>query len=200
MKIRQAGGTGIVREGDDIDTDQILPARFLKEITFARMGEFVFFDERYDSVGNLREHPFNDARCAGASILFVNRNFGCGSSREHAPQGLMRWGIRAIVGESFAAIFENNCQMLGIPAVTVSEADITALMKSARDNPATTYFIDLETGAVTGGPEPFPFRLSDGARKALMEGAWDSTATLLMNREKIAIIRKSLPYINNFAT
>jgi len=112
----------------------------------------------------------------------------------------MRWGIQAIVGESFAAIFEDNCQMLGIPAVTVTETGIKTLMQGAREHPATTFTVDLETSVLTGGPEPVPFRLPDGARKALMEGAWDSTATLMLNRDKIATIRKSLPYIDNFAT
>ena len=117
-KVVKVTGTVIPMRGNDIDTDRIIPARYLKEITFARMGEYPFYDERFDSAGKPKAHPFNDPKYRGASILFVNKNFGCGSSREHAPQALFRFGIHAIVGESFAAIFAGNCVVMGIPTVT----------------------------------------------------------------------------------
>jgi 3-isopropylmalate/(R)-2-methylmalate dehydratase small subunit len=199
MKIRNITGTGVPKAGDDIDTDQIIPARYLVEITFARMGEFAFYDERYDADGTALPHPFNDAQYADGSILLVNKNFGCGSSREHAPQALKRWGIQALIGESFAAIFEGNCQMLGIPAVTVSQDDVTTLQKLVGANPSTELTMNLESGLITGGPAPIDFKISAGTRQALMDGTWDSTATLLTNAEKVGKIAESLPYINSFA-
>src|SRR5574342_382016 len=123
-KVSKVSGTGMVIRGNDIDTDRIIPARYLKEATFARMGEYPFFDERFHASGEKKDHPFNHLRHQGASILFVNKNFGCGSSREHAPQALYRFGIRAIVGESFAAIFAGNCTMMGLPAVVVTQEQV----------------------------------------------------------------------------
>src|SRR5919109_2263087 len=144
VKITQVSGRAVPIHGNDIDTDRIIPARYLKEPTFARMGEYPFFDERFDSTGKKKDHPFNDPEYRGASILFVNKNFGCGSSREHAPQALYRFGIKAIVGESFAAIFAGNCTMMGLPAVTVSAADIETLMKTVENNPRTQFMVDIE--------------------------------------------------------
>src|ERR1700675_846818 len=130
-RIRQICGKAVPVRGNDIDTDRIIPARYLKEATFARMGEYPFFDERFDAAGKIKPNPFNDAKFKGASILFVNKNFGCGSSREHAPQALYRFGIHAIVGESFAAIFAGNCVMLGMPAATAGAREIEELMRLA---------------------------------------------------------------------
>ena len=121
-------GRGIVVRGNDIDTDRIIPARYLANVTFAGLEDGVFRDARFTADGQPKDHPFNERRFAGASVLVVNRNFGCGSSREHAPQALARWGIRALVGESFAEIFFGNCTALGIPAVCASAADVAALM------------------------------------------------------------------------
>src|SRR5918993_4052204 len=139
VKITSVKGTAVRIRGNDIDTDRIIPARYLKEVTFARMGDYPFFDERYDGSGKKKDHPFNDSEYKGASILFVNKNFGCGSSREHAPQALYRFGIKAIVGESFAAIFAGNCTMMGVPVVTVSAQEIQELMKSVEENPRVGY-------------------------------------------------------------
>src|ERR1041384_1620470 len=141
-KITRVAGRAIVVRGNDIDTDRIIPARYLKEVTFARMGEYPFFDERFDPAGKQKPHPFNDPRYKGASILFVNKNFGCGSSREHAPQALYRFGIHAIVGESFAAIFAGNCTMMGLPAVTVSHDDVELMMKMVEEVPQTRFALD----------------------------------------------------------
>src|SRR5438309_9330860 len=124
VKITQVSGTAVPIRGNDIDTDRIIPARYLKEATFARMGEYPFFDERFDASRKKKDHPFNDPEYQKASILFVNKNFGCGSSREHAPQALYRFNIHTIVGESFAAIFANNCTIIRLPTITVNTAEI----------------------------------------------------------------------------
>ena len=185
-KLTQLSGTAIPVRGNDIDTDRILPARYLKETTFARMGEYPFFDERFDSAGRLKPHPFNDPKYKGASLLFANKNFGCGSSREHAPQALYRFGIRAIVGESFAAIFAGNCIMLGIPAVTIALADMEALMRAIESNPQITFTLDLEAKTLFHEQERVvSFTMPETSRKALLDGAWDSTSVLRANLGKL---------------
>ena len=126
-KITKVSGTGVPVPGNDIDTDRIIPARHLKEITFANMGKYPFYDERFDEAGKSKDHPFDNPAYQGASVLLVNQNFGCGSSRVHAPQSLMRWGVKAVVGESFAEIFAGNCTMLGIPLVMVTPEDAAKL-------------------------------------------------------------------------
>ena len=143
-KITQIEGKAVVVEGNDIDTDRIIPARYLKEITFTNMGKYPFYDERFDAEGKPKGHPFDLPQFQGANILFVNQNFGCGSSREHAPQSLMRWGVRAIVGESFAEIFAGNCTMLGIPTATVSQAEMQKLQALVKEKPQTKFLLDLE--------------------------------------------------------
>ena len=143
QKIIQIHGKGIAVHGNDIDTDRIIPARFMKEITFANMGNYAFYDERFDERGNKKMHPFNDEKYKGASVLIVNKNFGCGSSREHAPQSLMRWGIKAIIGESFADIFAGNCNMLEIPAVNVAKKDADNIMEFAESSPQENISIDI---------------------------------------------------------
>src|SRR5215831_18321264 len=135
VKIIEISGTAVLIRGNDIDTDRIIPARYLKEPTFARMGDYPFFDERFDSSGKKKDHPLNDPEYRGASVLFVNKNFGCGSSREHAPQALYRFGIQAIVGESFAAIFAGNCVIIGMPIVTIPQSEIEALQRDVQNHP-----------------------------------------------------------------
>ncbi len=130
LKRNQVTGTGIPVSGNDIDTDRIIPARFMKCVTFEGLEQYVFYDVRFDAEGQPKAHPYNEARYQGGSVLIVNKNFGCGSSREHAPQALMRFGMRVVIGESFAEIFAGNCTALGIPAVTASAEDITALMET----------------------------------------------------------------------
>ena len=196
--IRVAGRAIPVR-GNDIDTDRIVPARYLKESTFARMGEYPFYDERFDAQGNLKPHPLNDASFKGASILLVNKNFGCGSSREHAPQALHRFGIHAIVGESFAGIFAGNCVMLGIPAVTVGERDIEELMRLAESDPQTHFALDIETKKLSyGAGKSAPVAIPETARQALLEGSWDSTAMLHANLDKVRNVAATLPYMTGF--
>jgi 3-isopropylmalate/(R)-2-methylmalate dehydratase small subunit len=199
VKIIQVSGTAVPIRGNDIDTDRIIPARYLKEGTFARMGEYPFFDERFDGSGRKKDHPFNDLEYQGASILFVNKNFGCGSSREHAPQALYRFGIQAIVGESFAAIFAGNCTMMGLPAVVVDTAQIEQLMKSVEENPRTEYSVDLESKTLSFGNQKIAIDLPETYRTALTTGSWDSTALLRANLEQVKKTAAKLPYMSGFS-
>ena len=176
VKITKASGTAVPIRGNDIDTDRIIPARYLKEVTFARMGDYPFFDERFDAAGKKKDHPFNDPEYKGASLLFVNKNFGCGSSREHAPQALNRFGIKVIVGESFASIFAGNCTMMGVPTVTASEKEIQQLIKSVEENPKTEFTVDLDNKTLTYGKVKIAIDLPETYRTALTMGSWDSTA------------------------
>jgi 3-isopropylmalate/(R)-2-methylmalate dehydratase small subunit len=198
VKITQICGRAVPIRGNDIDTDRIIPARYLKEPTFTRMGEYPFFDERFDSSGKKKDHPFNDPEYKGASILFVNKNFGCGSSREHAPQALYRFGVKAIVGESFAAIFAGNCTMMGLPAVAVGGKEIEHLMKSVEDNPRTEYTVDLETKTISYGNQKIAIDLPETYRTALTKGFWDSTALLRANLEQVRKTAAKLPYVTGF--
>ncbi|NIO10699.1 MAG: 3-isopropylmalate dehydratase small subunit [Deltaproteobacteria bacterium] len=197
-KITKVTGTGIPVRGNDIDTDRIIPARYLKEVTFSRMGDFPFFDERFDADGKPKPHSFNDPKYKGASILFVNKNFGCGSSREHAPQAIMRFGVQAIVGESFAAIFAGNCVMIGIPAVIVSAADAEALLKLVESSPNTSFTVDLNTKTISFEGGEVRFDLPESHHNALTTGAWDSTAVLRANLAQVKEVASKLPYVDGF--
>jgi 3-isopropylmalate/(R)-2-methylmalate dehydratase small subunit len=199
VKIIKISGTAVPMRGNEIDTDRIIPARYLKEVSFARMGDYPFFDERYDSAGRKKDHPFNDPEYSGAAVLFVNKNFGCGSSREHAPQALNRFGIKVIVGESFAAIFAGNCTMMGLPAVTVGEKDMQQLMTSVEENPKTEYSVDLDSKTLTYGNVKIAIDLPETYRTALTAGSWDSTALLRANLDQVKQTASKLPYIGNFA-
>lgn len=198
VKIIKVSGTAVPIRGNDIDTDRIIPARYLKEPTFSRMGDYPFFDERFDPSGRKKDHPFNDPEYKGASILFVNKNFGCGSSREHAPQALYRFGIKAVVGESFAAIFAGNCTMMGLPAVTVGAKEIEQLMKSVEDDPRTEYAVDLESKFISYGHRKIAIELPETYRSALTRGFWDSTALLRANLEQVRATAAKLPYVTGF--
>jgi 3-isopropylmalate/(R)-2-methylmalate dehydratase small subunit len=198
--VEHVSGTGIPVQGNDIDTDQIIPARFMKVVTFDGLGEFAFFDQRFDDEDNQKEHPFNDERFQGASVLCVNANFGCGSSREHAPQALMRWGIDAIIGESFAEIFAGNCLALGIPTVTADEESITELQAFIEDHPDTEITVDVQNETVTyGGGEAeettIDATVNDAQRTALVEGIWDTTALMKANRQAIESTANDIPYL-----
>jgi 3-isopropylmalate/(R)-2-methylmalate dehydratase small subunit len=199
VKVKQVTGRAVPVRGNDIDTDRIIPARYMKEITFSRMGEYPFYDERFDSEGKPKPHPFNDPRYKGASILFVNRNFGCGSSREHAPQALCRFGIKAVVGESFAAIFAGNCTVMGIPTVTVGAAEMEELMKRVEANPQTDFIIDVEKKTLCRNAQrSLPVDLPESSRRALLDGTWDSTTMLLVNLDKAKKVASTLPYVSGF--
>jgi 3-isopropylmalate/(R)-2-methylmalate dehydratase small subunit len=191
-------GRGVVVRGNDIDTDQIIPARYMTSIRFAGLEEFVFRDSRFTSDGVPKGHPFDDRRFRGAEILVVNQNFGCGSSREHAPQALSRWGIRAIVGESFAEIFFGNCTALGIPAVTASKADVAKLMDAVELDPSQEIAIDLAARQVTWRGGNAAIKLPEGSREQLMDGSWDAMRSLLEAREQVLAKAASLPYVKGF--
>jgi 3-isopropylmalate/(R)-2-methylmalate dehydratase small subunit len=199
IKIIKVEGSAVPLRGNDIDTDRIIPARYLKEVTFARMGEYPFFDERFDASGRKKDHPFNDPEYKGAAILLVNKNFGCGSSREHAPQALHRFGIKAIVGESFAAIFAGNCTIMGVPTVTVGSGDIEQLMKSVEENPRTQYTVDLQSKTLSYGDRRIAIDLPETYRTALTAGSWDSTALLRANLEQVRKTAAKLPYLSGFS-
>ena len=198
VKVTNVTGTAVTIRGNDIDTDRIIPARYLKEVTFARMGEYPFFDERFDGAGNLKSHPLNDPKYKGASLLFVNKNFGCGSSREHAPQALYRYGLNAIIGESFAAIFAGNCTIMGVPAVTVSAGDIEQLMQTVEQDPKTSFNLDIEAKTISFGEQKIAVDLPETYRSALTSGSWDSTALLRANLEQVKKTATKLPYMSNF--
>ena len=194
-------GPAIPVRGHDIDTDRIIPARFLKCVVFEGLGHHIFEDDRQQEAAAGHTHPFDDPRFAAARILLVNRNFGCGSSREHAPQAIMRWGrwIQAIVGESFAEIFFGNCTALGIPCVTTDEAAIAALMARVTQHPDTPVQVDLTAMTVSAGDLSFPGQMPAGARQQLLAGTWDTTGELLAAREAVAGVAAQLPYFGTWA-
>jgi 3-isopropylmalate/(R)-2-methylmalate dehydratase small subunit len=200
VKITKIRGTAVPIRGNDIDTDRIIPARYLKEATFARMGEYPFFDERFDASGKKKDHPFNDSEYKGAALLFVNKNFGCGSSREHAPQALYRFGIQAIVGESFAAIFAGNCTMMGVPTVVVGAKEIEQLMKSVEEDPHTEYSVDLESKTLSYRQQNIAIELPETYRIALTAGSWNSTALLHANLDQVKKTAAKLPYMTGFSS
>ena len=191
-------GRGIVVRGDDIDTDRIIPARYLASVTFAGLEDGVFKDARFTPDQVEKDHPFNEKRFANASILVVNRNFGCGSSREHAPQALLRWGIRALIGESFAEIFFGNCTALGMPVVTASRDDVAALMDAIELDPAQEVSIDLEAGTASSRAGTIAVHMPDGTRQQLLDGTWNALQTLLGARERIRATAERLPYLRGF--
>ena len=194
-EIKSIQGRSFTIKGDDIDTDRIIPARFLKCVSFSALGEQVFADDRKELMGN---HPFDLDHNKGANILIVNDNFGCGSSREHAPQALMRWGIRLIVGESFAEIFFGNCLALGIPCLTASKEQITKLQKLVEENHKQTWNFKLKDLSISNTIETIKLNLEEGAYNMLYSGKWDATSQLLDAEEKINNTVKNLPYLNNF--
>ena len=194
-EIKAIKGRSFVMKGDDIDTDRIIPARFLKCVSFSALGEQVFADDRNELKG---KHPFDLAQHKGSNILVVNDNFGCGSSREHAPQALMRWGIRLIIGESFAEIFFGNCLALGIPCMTASKQEITKLQNLVNENSNQIWEFNLKELSISNQKESFILDLEGGAYKMLFSGKWDATSQLLDAEEKINNTVKNLPYLNNF--
>ena len=191
---RQVTGRGIPVPGNDIDTDRIIPARFLKEVTFASMGEHAFEDARKQNP----EHPFNSPAYQGASVLVVGQNFGCGSSREHAPQALMRWGISAVVGGSFGEIFFGNCVMLGIPCLVVTQTDLEWLQKAISRSPQQPVTVDVEKQEVRFADRVITATIPDGPRNQLVGGTWDSTAVLLEAGAAIEATAGKLPYVAGY--
>ena len=191
---RQIVGRGIPLSGNDIDTDRIIPARFLKSVTFEGLEQHVFADDRVQAP----DHPFNEDRYQGASILVVGLNFGCGSSREHAPEALKRWGIRGIVGGSFAEIFFGNATALGVPCLAVAPKDVEWLMGAVAHQPEREIVLDVEAERVRLGDRTIPARLPEAARKQLLTGTWNATAVLLEAGEEIARVAQGLPYLSGY--
>ncbi|ELY67418.1 3-isopropylmalate dehydratase small subunit [Natrinema versiforme] len=198
-EVNYVSGSGVPIRGNDIDTDQIIPARFMKVVTFDGLGEFAFFDLRFDDDDNQKDHPFNEDRYQDSSVMVVNSNFGCGSSREHAPQALMRWGIDAIIGESFAEIFAGNCLALGIPTVTADSETIEALQDWVDANPNGEIDIDVEAEEVTYGGKTIDVTVDDAQRKALVDGVWDTTALMKSNAGAVREKARELPYVDDAA-
>lgn len=195
LERKQVIGTGIPVPGNDIDTDRIIPARFMKCVTFDGLEEYAFYDVRFDAEGQPLQHPFNEARYQKGAVLIVNKNFGCGSSREHAPQALVRFGMRAVIGESFAEIFAGNCTALGIPAVIASADDIAALMQAVETSPSAELTIDLTGKTATIGDLTVTIDMPEASRQSLIEGSWDTTAQLL-DKAAIAQAAENIPYLN----
>jgi len=193
--IKSIQGHALVIKGDDIDTDRIIPARFLKCVSFSALGEQVFADDRNELEGM---HPFDIVQNKGSNILIVNDNFGCGSSREHAPQALMRWGIRLILGESFAEIFFGNCLALGIPCLTASKTEITKLQNLVNENPKQIWNFDLHSISISNKKETMKLNIEKGAFNMLSSGKWDATSQLLDSEKEIQKTIANLPYLNNF--
>jgi 3-isopropylmalate/(R)-2-methylmalate dehydratase small subunit len=193
-------GKAIPVRGNDIDTDRIIPARYLKCVVFDGLGEHAFEDDRSQLKERGQTHSIDNPAYASAEIMLVNKNFGCGSSREHAPQAIMRWGkgVKAIVGESFAEIFFGNCVALGIPCAVVDEAGANRLQAAAEENPCAEFTFDVEKQVVTVGPTSVPFEIPAGVRQQFLEGKWDSTAELLAAKDEIVSTAAKLPYFNGW--
>jgi 3-isopropylmalate/(R)-2-methylmalate dehydratase small subunit len=193
-------GRAIPLVGADVDTDRIIPARFLKCITFEGLAEGAFADDRAELAG---AHPFDRDEHQGASVLVVNSNFGCGSSREHAPQALMRWGIRAVIGESFAEIFFGNCLALGIPCLTADPVHVSELQQAIAADPGAELYLDLEALAVElasefVGANRWPVQLAPGPLRMLVSGQWDGTSQLVAHDAELKATAARLPYLQAF--
>ena len=194
-RIETIEGRALPMRGEDIDTDRIMPARFLKAITFEGLEQHLFEDDRLAATRAGQVHPFDEPGFQGASILLVNRNFGSGSSREHAPQGLRRSGIRAVIGESFAEIFFGNSLMIGLACVTAAAKDILALVEG---DPRTNLRIDLRSGMCVAGSLEVPVSTPVNVRDALMTGAWDTTGLLMERYDEVNATAAKLPYLTGF--
>ena len=194
--IEQLTGTAVPLSGDDVDTDQIIPARFLKEITFEKMGEYLFYVARFNDDGSEKGHPLNEACYKGGSLLLVGRNFGCGSSREHAPQAIKRYGISMIVGLSFAEIFAGNCRNIGVPVVTVQPEILNQLFEQVYRSPETSFTLDLKALKLVMADDAFDISMDDAKRGSFLEGTWDSLSVLKANKEQIDAVAGRLPYVS----
>jgi 3-isopropylmalate/(R)-2-methylmalate dehydratase small subunit len=201
-RITAIEGRALPVRGNDIDTDRIIPGRYLKAVTFEGLERHMFEDDRkaWDEQKPRRNtrHPFDDSRFEGASILIVNSNFGCGSSREHAPQGLQRWGFQAVIGESFAEIFFGNSSMIGMPCVTAAPADVARLMDIVEQQPKTMVTLDLAAGTCAAGEFRCAISLPPKVRDAFATGAWDTTGMLMDKFDEVNATAARLPYVAGF--
>ncbi|MEX0332816.1 MAG: 3-isopropylmalate dehydratase small subunit [Puniceicoccaceae bacterium] len=194
-KITEVTGRGVPVPGDDIDTDRIIPARFMKCVTFDGLGEYVFYDVRKNEDGTERSHPLNEERYAGASILISGNNFGCGSSREHAPQAIYRAGFRAVIAEGFAEIFFGNSTQLGMPCVSVSSDDAATIRAAVEADSEIEISINLNDKTVCFGEQSVSCEIREGARSALINGKWDPIQDLLDGAGEVEQVAASLPYM-----
>lgn len=194
-RILSVTGRGIPLRGNDIDTDRIMPARYLKVVSFEGLEQHVFEDDRKTNRG---PHPFGDMRYQDAAVLVVNSNFGCGSSREHAPQGLARAGIKAMIGESFSEIFLGNCSVLGVPCFTADHDTIDQLQSLIEGSPDTIIDANVETGVITAGALKVQASMPAAVRDAFVQGKWDPTMMLLDKFDDVRGVAKHLPYVAGF--
>ncbi len=195
-KKERVEGRAVGVRGNDIDTDRIIPARFLKTITFDALDEHLFEDDRLELGRRGEQHPIDNPAHAGASLLFVQGNFGCGSSREHAPQAIARRGIGAVVGESFAEIFFGNSLMIGLPCATASREDIETLIASSESKPDQNFVLDIRAGTITAGDLSIRVHFPDAVKSALLSGDWDATGMLLNDYQQVEQTAARLPYIS----
>ncbi len=191
-------GRAIPLRGHDIDTDRIIPARYLKSVTFENLETHAFEDDRKQLEERGQVHAFWNPRYAGSKILLVNGNFGCGSSREHAPQAIQRWGIRAIVGESFSEIFFGNSVALGMPCLTVTPHDAEALLSAVEANPQAEVTVSVGAQTVEVNGQSYPALMPAGSREAFTGGTWDATGLLLDDFDRVRAVAQNLPYISGF--
>jgi 3-isopropylmalate/(R)-2-methylmalate dehydratase small subunit len=194
-KITQVAGRGVFVPGNDIDTDRIIPARFMKCVTFDGLGEFLFYDVRKNADGTDKPHPLNETRFQGATVLFSGANFGCGSSREHAPQAIQKYGFKAVIAENFAEIFFGNCTTLGIPCATASRADIAKIAAAIEADPQTEVVVDVAKQELRFGGQTVPVQVRADARDALVNGRWDAIAELLDGAPSVKATAATLPYL-----
>ncbi|MBC2605644.1 3-isopropylmalate dehydratase small subunit [Pelagicoccus albus] len=194
-KITQVTGKGVTVAGDEIDTDRIIPARFMKCVTFDSMGEYLFYDVRKNEDGSDKVHPLNEERFKDASILLSGANFGCGSSREHAPQAIYRYGFRGIIAESYAEIFFGNCTTLGIPCFIATKEDIAKISAAVEADPSIEITLDVENERILFGEESLPAVVRESAQKALVAGKWDMIGELKEAESDIASVVSKLPYM-----
>ena len=194
-KISSVSGRAVHVPGNDIDTDRIIPARFMKCVTFDGLGEFLFHDVRKNADGTDKPHPLNDARFKGATLLLSGANFGCGSSREHAPQAIQKHGFRAVIAENFAEIFFGNCTTLGIPCATASRADIAAIAAAIEANPALEVVLDVAQQEIRFGGRSVRAEVRPAARDALVNGRWDAIGELLDGLPAVKSRAGALPYL-----
>ena len=193
-KISQVSGSAVYVPGDDIDTDRIIPARFMKCLTFDGLGEYLFYDMKFHENGDQKEHPLNDSRYQNASVMVTGMNFGCGSSREHAPQSLYRAGFRAVIAGNFAEIFFGNSINLGMPCVSVSNDVRNSIAEWVGENPSGQVLVDIKDLKVRAGDHSFTCDLRPGARDSLLNGAWDPLDELLEANQSIENINGGLAY------
>jgi 3-isopropylmalate/(R)-2-methylmalate dehydratase small subunit len=195
-QIKEVRGAGVYVPGDDIDTDQIIPARFLLCVTFDALGGQLFYDARFEQDGREKAHPLNEPRFQGAKIMLSGKNFGCGSSREHAPQSLHKAGFRALIAESFAEIFFGNSTTLGIPCVSMKREDIATLAAVIEADPSTEIVIDIAASCVHAAGQNYPCEIKPSARDALVQGEWDPIAQLLEGAPQVDSVIAKLPYLH----